>query len=141
MNEFFGSNSSSYCIELQLIKFKTLESEGINHYRRPFQICLSFYLHPNISDFIFVGDKMNISQSTQKGKRDELNSFKYFTQVIGAQIFAKHQFQLSNLNFTLKPALFSSAILSFFSSLPIFASTHKISLLNEAGFTFFVHLL
>ena len=38
---------------------------------------------------------MNTSQSTQKGKRDELNPFKYFTQVTGAQIFAKHQFQLS----------------------------------------------
>ena len=50
-------------------------------------ISLSFYLHPNISDrfpshFIFVGDKMNNSQSTQQGKRDELNSFKYFTQIL-----------------------------------------------------------
>ena len=79
----------------------------------------SFYPCPNISDrfpshFIFVGDKMNISQSTQKGKRDELNSFKYFTQVTGAQIFAKHQFQLSNLDFTMKPASLSNPIFSFF---------------------------
>ena len=44
-----------------------------------------------------------------------MNSFKYFTQVTGAQIFAKRQFQLSNLDFTLKPASLSSAILSFFS--------------------------
>ena len=43
------------------------------HWRWPIQIgqfFLSFYQHPNISDrfpshFIFVGDKMNISQSTQ----------------------------------------------------------------------------
>ena len=93
------------------------------HQRRPFricQLCLSFYPHPNISDtfpsdFIFVGDKINTSQSTQKGKRDELNPFKYFTQVTGAQIFAKHQFQRSNLDFTMKPASLSSAIQSFFS--------------------------
>ena len=57
---------------------------------------------------------MNISQSTQEGKRDELNSAKYLTQVTGAQIFAKHQFQLSNLNFTMKSASFNIAILSFF---------------------------
>ena len=44
-----------------------------------------------------------------------MDSFKYFTQVIGAQIFAKHQFQPSNLNFTMKPASFNIAILSFFS--------------------------
>ena len=44
-----------------------------------------------------------------------MNSFKYFTQVTGAQIFAKHQFQPSNLNFTMKPASFNIAILSFFS--------------------------
>ena len=44
-----------------------------------------------------------------------MNSFKYFTQVTGAQIFAKHQFQLLNLNFTMKSASFSIAILSFFS--------------------------
>ena len=60
---------------------------------------------------------MNTSQSTQKGKRDKLISFKYFAQVFttGAQIFAKHQFQLSNLNFTTKSALFHRAILNFFS--------------------------
>ena len=57
---------------------------------------------------------MNTSQSTQKGKRDELNPFKYFTQVTGAQIFAKHQLQLSNLDFTMKSASFNNAILSFF---------------------------
>ena len=93
------------------------------HWRPPFQICqlcLSFYPCPNISDrfpshFIFVGDKMNTSQSTQQGKRDELNSFKYFTQVTGAQVFAKDQFQLSNLDFTMKPASLSNPILSFFS--------------------------
>ena len=57
---------------------------------------------------------MNTSQSTQYGKRDELNSFKYFTQVTGAQIFAKDQFQLSNLDFTMKPASLSNPIFSFF---------------------------
>ena len=79
----------------------------------------SFYPRPNISDrfpsnFIFVGDKMNTSQSTQLGKRYKLNSFKYFTQVTGALIFAKHQFQLSNLDFTMKSASLSNAILTFF---------------------------
>ena len=44
-----------------------------------------------------------------------MNSVKYFTQVTGAQIFAKHNFQPSNLNFTMKPASFNIAILSFFS--------------------------
>ena len=44
-----------------------------------------------------------------------MNSFKYFTQVTGAQIFAKDQFQLSNLDFTMKPASLSNPILSFFS--------------------------
>ena len=44
-----------------------------------------------------------------------MNTFKYFTQVTGAQIFAKDQFQLSNLDFTMKPASLSNAILSFFS--------------------------
>ena len=44
-----------------------------------------------------------------------MNPFKYFTQVTGAQIFAKHQFQLSNLDFTMKPASLSNPILSFFS--------------------------
>ena len=57
---------------------------------------------------------MNTSQSTQYGKRDELNSFKYFTQVTGAKIFAKHQFQLSNLDFTMKSASLSNAIFTFF---------------------------
>ena len=50
-------------------------------------------------------------------KRDELTSakcYKYFTQVTGAQIFAKHNLQLSNLNLTMKSASLSSAILSFF---------------------------
>ena len=44
-----------------------------------------------------------------------MNSIKYFTQVTGAQIFAKHNLQLSNLNLTMKSASLSSAILSFFS--------------------------
>ena len=44
-----------------------------------------------------------------------MNSIKYFTQVTDAQIFAKHNLQLSNLNFTMKPASFNIAILSFFS--------------------------
>ena len=44
-----------------------------------------------------------------------MNSVKYFTQVTGAQIFVKHQFQPSNFNFTMKPASFNNAILSFFS--------------------------
>ena len=44
-----------------------------------------------------------------------MNSVKYFTQVTGAQIFAKHNFQPSNLNFTMKSASFNIAILSFFS--------------------------
>ena len=88
------------------------------------QFCLSFYPRPNISDlsiyrypshFIFVGDKKDTSQSTQKGKGDELNSIKYFTQVTGAQIFAKHNFQPSNLNLTMKSGSVSNAILSFFS--------------------------
>ena len=50
-----------------------------------------------------------------KKKRDELNSFKYFTQETGAQIFAKHNFQPSNLNFTMKSDSSNNAILSFFS--------------------------
>ena len=45
---------------------------------------------------------MNTSQPTQFGKQDELNSVKYLTQVTGAQIFVEHQFQLSNLVFTMK---------------------------------------
>ena len=53
---------------------------------------------------------MNISQSTQEGKRDELNSVKYFTEVTGAQIFAKHQLQHSNLQL----ASLSNAIFNFF---------------------------
>ena len=44
-----------------------------------------------------------------------MNSIKYFTQVTGAQIFAKHNLQLSNLNLTMKSASLSSPILSFFS--------------------------
>ena len=44
-----------------------------------------------------------------------MNSIKYFTQVTGAQIFAKHNFQPSNLNFTMKSGSVSNAILSFFS--------------------------
>ena len=44
-----------------------------------------------------------------------MNSVKYFTQVTGAQIFAKHNFQPSNLNFTMKSGSVSNAILSFFS--------------------------
>ena len=71
----------------------------------------SHFIRIQIFPSRLVGDKMNISQSTQKGKRDELNSFTYFTQVIGAQIFAKHQFQLSNLDFTMKSASLSKDIL------------------------------
>ena len=44
-----------------------------------------------------------------------MNSVKYLTQVTGAQIFAKHNFQPSNLNFTMKSGSVSNAILSFFS--------------------------
>ena len=46
---------------------------------------------------------------------DELNSIKYFIQVTGAQIFAKHNLQLSNLNLTMKSGSVSNAILSFIS--------------------------
>ena len=44
-----------------------------------------------------------------------MNSFKYFTQVTGAQILAKHNLQLLNLNLTMKSGSLSNPILSFFS--------------------------
>ena len=71
---------------------------------------------------------MNISQSTQKGKRDELNSFTYFTQVIGAQIFAKHQLQPPNLDFTMKPSINQSIFITQ-------ATTHRIFQASKAFLT------
>ena len=41
--------------------------------------------------------------------------FQIFDPIAGAQIFAKHNFQTSNFNFTMKSASFNNAILSFFS--------------------------
>ena len=69
--------------------------------------------------------------------RDELNSFKYFTQVTGAQIFAKHQFQLLNLNFTMKSTSFSIAILSFFSRHGLYFHPTKDQPLTRPTSTFF----
>ena len=75
--------------------------------------CLLFYSHPD-GKFILVPYfnrtqifQIDLSRSKKhiliflfnftakyKKKRDELNSVKYFTQETGAQIFAKHKFQL-----------------------------------------------
>jgi len=55
-----------------------------------------------------------------------LNSVKYFTQVTGAHIFAKHNFQPSNLNFTMKSGSVSKAILSFFLSMAYIFIPQKI---------------
>ena len=44
-----------------------------------------------------------------------LECCKYLTQVTGAHIFAKQYLHFLNLNFTMKTASFSIAILSFFS--------------------------
>ena len=108
-------------------------------------ISLSFYPHPNISD-IFIGDQMNISrflycyesicQTTQEGKRDELNPselYQYSIRATCAQIFAKQYLLFQKFNFTMKGASDEDNILSF-----CLAMIHTVTT-SETAFTLSIH--
>ena len=73
---------------------------------------------------------MYTSQSTRKGKRDELNTSewdKYWQQESCTQIFAKQYLKLYNIIFTMKEASFNIAILSLFLGMVNIFIQQKIS--------------
>ena len=73
---------------------------------------------------------MYTSQSTRKGKRDELNTsewYKYFKQESCTQIFAKQYLKLYNISFTMKEASFNIAMLSLFLGMVNIFIPQKIS--------------
>ena len=128
----FQNNASHFFfIQIFQIDFSTLPLilSASNYFR---YIFLSFY--------ICRGQNEHFSINSMR-KKGRVEGVKYFTQITGAQIFAKHQFQLSNLDFTMKSASLSNAILSFFSRHGLYFYPTKDRCSTRPTSTFFVRLL